>query len=120
METITNEGKIYQLDESYLVRGKLVILRGHNREDGFVFMDGTEQGKFVYVIDEYSYLITTSKYTSGTIEDAPIELEDGEWYMCSFDNDDQDVFYYDADRLCLAGNLRDNTRPLYKMGKAES
>ena len=124
MKTITHKGKIYQVDESYLVKGKLVILRGYNKEDGFVFLDGTEQGLFVYASDDHPYLITTSKYTSGTIEDAPIELEAGQWYMCDLESGlaplqrNEGLWYFSDGRTF--NETKVDVIPLYKMVKAES
>ena len=117
METITHKGKVYQIGKLYrsLATSEAGYLDGLNGEGFTLYLCRSREGRYIAASK-----IATLDSESGTIEDAPIELEDGEWYMCSFDNDDQDVFYYDADRLCLAGNLRDNTRPLYKMVKAES
>ena len=53
--------------------------------------------------------------SAGTIKDAPIELEDGEWYMCDYGIDDRGVFYFDGRRPLIDWSDKACVKPLYKM-----
>ena len=71
-KTVTHEGKVYQVDETYATsNGQIVILKDFD----------IELNQFVCMYDIFERLTTAfkevlvSEYTTGTIEDAPIEIE---------------------------------------------
>ena len=132
MITIIREGKVYQIERSYLVKGKLLILIDYNEKDQFVFVDGPKKAKHTYIASIYKELIVTSKYTTGTIEDAPLELENGFWYMCEKTENrmpyevpyEVPYFYFNGfksnSNSQIWFSVLDSGAPLYKMGKAEN
>lgn len=112
METVTVKGKVYQIGEWYLNdRDEACSLIGHG-VDGFeVDINGMLcQSHELAVIE-----------TVGTITDAPIELEDGEWYMCdlasgksvlTWDQDTETWLYSDGDQF---QEVENTPIPLFKM-----
>ncbi len=114
MKTVTVKGKVYQLYVPYRIEGGYGDLHGHDEEDGFQLMNS-------------GIPMTTSKIevieSVGTITDAPIELEAGEWYMCKDVNENTVVLRYKMGSFYLEGNNpgfypSEDVRPLYKMVKA--
>lgn len=79
MKTVTVKGKVYQLSEPYrsVDDGRVGYLLHHHEVRGFRLSEAlslTECGRW--------YCSQLEGFTVGTITDAPIELEGGEWYMC--------------------------------------
>tara|TARA_R110000850_G_C9808918_1_gene451203 strand:- start:55 stop:435 length:381 start_codon:yes stop_codon:yes gene_type:complete len=125
METIKQLGKVYQVGMRYksFVCKRVGYLIGHNGSDFSLsnFPDTSGHQFFARKIEEVG--------VCGTIEDAPIELEDGEWYMCADDNGLMRAAYYDGSTLtggvnssgdsCLHLIRKNEYRVLYKMVKAE-
>ena len=118
METITHKGKVYQVGKCYMDEGGHIgVLKGTN---GLTLsMKSQELGLW--------YCDNLNLITAGTIEDAPIELEDGEWYMCEKFYMDQrcEVPYYYCNGFNTGSNSKlwspvsNYGKPLYKMVKAE-
>lgn len=60
----------------------------------------------------------------GTITDAPLKLEDGEWYVCATSGDNViqclyrygEIWFYNSDRTSAAPDKE--IKPLYKMVRA--
>ena len=110
MKTITVKGKVYEIGKLYGSAKGIGGLCGHS-------MNGFELRKNS---DEFfiSTIYPVDLDAIGTIKDAPIELEDGEWYMCEYGIDDRDVFYCDGGKLSIDGMNKDCVKPLHKMIKA--
>ena len=116
METITVKGKVYEIGKLYGSGKGIGGLCGHS-EDGFELRKSSN--KFcinaIYPIDLDSI---------GTIKDAPIELEDGEWYMCEYNEDITRPANYIGGEFYAAANARfeelitGTPNVLYKMIKA--
>ena len=119
MKTITFKGKVYQIGKLY-----------------FFYDSAKARGEIARLVGSGGSILTTADNTwmncevvngeLGTIEDAPIKLEDGEWYMCE-DNVKShatrpvkyhgDGYWAFSDRSECAGKC-DWLNPLYKMVKA--
>tara|TARA_R110000850_G_scaffold106990_1_gene218407 strand:- start:584 stop:943 length:360 start_codon:yes stop_codon:yes gene_type:complete len=119
MKTIIHEGKVYQIGGRYMDQdGNIGLL---DECCSATFKMSSESRGF-WFCDELS------TFEVGTIEDAPLELEDGFWYMCEKYHKGQrcEIPYY----YCNGFNTGSNSKlwsqvlnygtPLYKMGKAES
>ena len=114
METIMHKGKVYQIGKGYLcsTSGRYGVLASSGR--AHLHMD-SENDRW-----HTTELTSISPELVGTIEDASIELEDGEWYMfaagvCVFSNG--------AFRKCVGSSIyftKYQVTPLCKMVKAES
>jgi len=126
-KTVTHEGKVYQVDETYATsNGQIVILKDFD----------IELNQFVCMYDIFERLTTAfkevlvSEYTTGTIEDAPIELDDGHCYYCEINQNTEKLeyatmffhegeWYWDSELsdVCRDFALR-YIKPLYKMVRA--
>lgn len=73
MKTATHNGKVYQIGKLYFMGGEFAEL---------VEIDESVTYPFKGINQHYKSARTVDARDLGTIEDAPIELEDGEWYMC--------------------------------------
>ena len=119
METITQLGKIYQIGQLYQDEfGEIMILLAA-AEIGF---------SMVPVVS--GDVVTRKQATPinptqlGTIEDAPIELEDGEWYMCDLESGPAPLQWNEGSWFFSDGCTFDTANtasviPLHKMVKAE-
>ena len=76
METVTVKGKVYQIGEPYLVDGELCYLSG-TVGDSLEFCSDKE---LTHLHSSAPASYVSAIQSIGTITDAPIELEDGEWY----------------------------------------
>lgn len=120
MKTVTHEGKVYKLDETYVTQAnEIMILIGIEQDGDFIVSYPFESNKHGAVA------LRTSKYTTGTIEEAPPELENGEWYMCvsslNSTNHKTCLLYIDGkfvDPDCSGIDIGEHYKPLYKMVKA--
>jgi hypothetical protein len=117
METVTYEGRVYQVGKLY----------GCGPSGGLAKLLGlTDIHEYPFRTDAGNYgFISAINGELGTIEDAPIELIDGEWYMCTriFDGTRQQ-----SPLLWAAGGYHlgshpssqpiNKVSPLYRMVKA--
>jgi hypothetical protein len=126
MKTITVKGKVYEVDTLYFCTEK----------DRFGYVSGNVRTVSAPQIEmnntDFTWYSRSLEVVEpeliGAIKDAPIELERGEWYMCSDSNGVKRVGYFDGavmtDGLnhfgdsCLNPLRRDTYTPLYKMVKA--
>mgnify|MGYP003657389126 FL=1 len=127
METITHKGKVFQVGALYrsAETSEVGYLDGVAGESFNLYMLKNRLGRYIA-----ASVISEIINDIGTIEDAPIELEDGEWYMCADDNGLMRAAYYDGSTLtggvnssgdsCLHLIRKNEYRVLYKMVKAES
>jgi len=121
METVTVNGKVYQIGALYWFGSS-----------GIYPLLGVKGGLFEYghsPADEgTAHNCEEISLKSGTITDAPIDLEDGEWYFCGTNqvggichkyteaSDGKCATWYDGhDSFRIEGS---NVKPLYKMVKA--
>ena len=127
MKTITVKGKVYEVGKLYKFSDSNSnwyverLIRICDRGFFVAYCEGSNEESSWRVCR----VITEGL---GTIKDAPIELERGEWYMCSDSNGVKRVGYFDGavmtDGLnhfgdsCLNPLRRDTYTPLYKMVKA--
>lgn len=80
METVTVKGEVYQIDTLYFCTEK----------DRFGYVSGNVRNVSGPQIEmnntDFTWYSRSLEIIEpeliGTIEDAPLELEDGEWYMC--------------------------------------
>tara|TARA_R110000851_G_scaffold135123_1_gene270548 strand:+ start:237 stop:581 length:345 start_codon:yes stop_codon:yes gene_type:complete len=114
MKTTIQKGKVYQIGERYVdENGNIGVLdscdgrtfKMSSFSRGFWFCDG---------------LIT---FEMGTIEDAQIEPEDGQWYMCDLESGPAPLQWGSGHWLFSDGCTFDTVHvgsviPLHKMGKA--
>lgn len=115
MDTVKVKGWVYQIGGLYLDgESNTGYLIGADEDIGSfkLSMNGT---------DWFTNRIETSDHQSGTITEAPIELEDGEWYMCEGGR----VLKLFAGALYLTESCQSSSlssvegmKPLYKMAKA--
>lgn len=85
METVTVEGKVYQIGGIYKYDGA-----------EYCFLKAVKSGVFIVLrfgVHEVSYPAGLTATPLGTITDAPLELEDSEWYLCKFKGDETVVFW---------------------------
>ena len=123
MKTITHKSKVYQIGERYVDKnGNIGLL---DSCDGRTFKMSSESRGFWFCNE-------LATFEMGTIEDAPIELEDGFWYMCEkaqhglrYEVPYQVPYFYfngfksnSSSRLWFS--VSDYGTPLYKMGKEDS
>ena len=116
MKTITVKGKVYEVGKLY--RSEATFEVGYLGEAiGESFNLYQQRG----ISGSYIAASSISEITEaiGTIKDAPIELEDGEWYMCEDHKGRQAVLHYVDNkwldsRSCPVMQIA----PLYKMVKA--
>jgi hypothetical protein len=121
-ETITVKRNIYTAGKVYADKnGRVCYLVSYHKDDGFkVLYFGENSYSFTPEINPSTYI--------GEIETVPLELEDGEWYMCDV-GDGVDTWvtpYIRIDNVWVDGIgkncviLEDlyNVKPLYKMVKA--
>jgi hypothetical protein len=81
MEAVAHKGKVYQLNALYaLIDGSKVVLDGI-REGRFKVSRLDCEGDW-FTVNE---LFLTNSLLIGTIENAPLELEDGHCYYCEID-----------------------------------
>ena len=120
MKTVTVNGKVYQIGGVYKDSdGEYCQLHMDN--------EGNTHNAFGVYHFASQCLIFTTELTAtplGTITDAPVELEDGEWYMCDLSSgeavmcwskDENTFFYSDGNGFDAS---KDDALPLYKMVKA--
>lgn len=88
---ITHNGKQYEIGRLYHSFSGIGVLKGVNsNKDYFVLGDnsGDWDSGWIEVIDDGD--------TAGTITDAPIELEEGCWYMINDVNNIERAVYFDG------------------------
>lgn len=118
MKTATHNGKVYQIGKLYFMGGEFVELLDIEESVTYPFKG----------VDRYYESISTVDARDlGTIEDAPIELEDGEWYMCEIGKNgysyetpalrEGDNWYMDTEGL-RGIDPSFSAEPIYKMVKA--
>ncbi len=113
------DGKVYQIGSLYQCEvGEVGRLEK---------VDQTKNYPFILKITNENGTVTKPKkriyaieYNFGTIEDAPVELENGEWYMCKADSVEMvflwnHAFWYDQGSKEEAFNDYTDIKPLYKM-----
>lgn len=123
MKTVTHKGKVYQLFATYCTPDSQAgeLLKFDSSKDcPFVIRVLIDDGSSVEIPCKVIYTVGG---IIGTIEDAPLELEAGEWYMCKSKNS-----AYNTALFYKGGELLDNDHcgidisehfePLYKMVKA--
>jgi len=123
MKTVTHKGRVYQIGALYFDgMNSMIKLTGIKNEE-FHYIDGSGNESTDYEI----YSVECSKHLKGSvigaIEDATIELENGEWYMCESNNGDfKTALYCYQDKLVdnnIGGvDLTPQFKPLHKMVKA--
>jgi len=114
METVTVKGKVYQIGVLYTSMCGCHI--GHLKEvteESFILDCG------IYIDLQEIGAINASEL--GTITDAPLELEDGEWYMCKYQIQTASETFSWANEVLLydgrfvTGDDWAHLKPLYKM-----
>ena len=117
MKTITVKGKVYEVGLIYATEtgcGKL--MRFIEEDDCFEIMNDNK-----YTIHPDVFEINAGL---GTIKDAPIELEEGEWYMCEYnENITRPANYiggefYASEGARFEDSITGTPKVLYKMVKA--
>tara|TARA_R110000850_G_C9963662_1_gene464606 strand:+ start:1371 stop:1754 length:384 start_codon:yes stop_codon:yes gene_type:complete len=106
MKTVTVKGKVYQIGGLYRDQsGEYARLKSADESKSNPFVLMYQYSHEMTVTTKPWKVISEIKASSvGTIEDAPIELEDGEWYMCEKTAYDQKymtlLYYYDGFKSC--------------------
>jgi hypothetical protein len=115
MKTIIHEGKVYQIGGRYMDQdGNIGLL---DECCSATFKMSSESRGF-WFCDELS------TFEMGTIEDAPLELESGEWYMCELEKGRAPLQWHTGAWLFCDGWVFDTVHsasiiPLYKMVKED-
>ena len=122
MKTVTVKGKVYQVNMPYVCvdTGKIGYLYSNVTRNGKPFQLSVRpdfnptRGGEVILANEIE------PFTAGTIEDAPIKLEDGEWYMCERGGIPCPLYYANSwfHDWCEDVICESKFKPLYKMVKA--
>ncbi|PHQ78911.1 MAG: hypothetical protein COB66_07925 [Coxiella sp. (in: Bacteria)] len=123
MEKVTVKGKVYQIGGLYICnQGEIGILKSANENEEYPFVLIWDS-PIVKRTKPCERIYTVAQSVIGTITDAPIELEDGEWYMCKFKRNE--VFVSWTGELWCDGwgdQIRNDWQgdivPIYKMVKA--
>ena len=113
MKTITHKGKVYQIGGRYADEHEYIGLL--DSYDGRTFRMSSES-RGLWLCNELS------TFEVGTIEDAPLELESGEWYMCELKKGRAPLQWHTGAWLFCDGWVFDTVHsasiiPLYKMIK---
>tara|TARA_R110002153_G_C13020842_1_gene467470 strand:- start:198 stop:587 length:390 start_codon:yes stop_codon:yes gene_type:complete len=119
MKTITNKGKVYQIGGRYV--------DGEGNIGQLQSCDGRRKFKMISGSKGFWFCDELRTYEMGTIEDAPLELENGFWYMCEKVMQGQrcEVPYYYRNGFNTGSNSKlwspasNYGKPLYKMTKSE-
>ena len=124
MKTVTHKGKVYQLNSIYaLDDGSRVVL------DGVINDESLKVSRLDCEIDwlSASELFLCDGVVIGTIEDAPIEPEDGHCYYCEIDQSTEKLeyatmffhggeWYWDSELSDVCKDFAPRyIKPLYKM-----
>lgn len=119
MKTITVQGKVYQIGKLYSCSDSYMhgYLRAHSASnDSFILSSCPRLGDRHVTSREIDVVGGL-----GTITDAPVELVDGEWYMC-FHKNANFVGCYNSDSTRMESGeveyLTGTYNPLYRMVKA--
>ena len=81
MKTVTVKGKVYQIGEPYknAENGVVGFLCDYHKDNGFMLF------RHPVLEGEYRYCTRVDSFATGTITDAPIEVEKGETWMCHYE-----------------------------------
>ena len=128
MKTVTHKGKVYQIDMLYS--------DSESRVGVLYKFDGAQDYPFIIKVLDANGSTTTIPCKvifelygiAGTIENAPLELENNAWYMCHWEiqTGSESASHFEEPRKYSAGinrmiNVPERAllfKPLYKMVKA--
>tara|TARA_R110000851_G_scaffold283934_1_gene437511 strand:- start:133 stop:483 length:351 start_codon:yes stop_codon:yes gene_type:complete len=113
MKTTIHKGKVYQIGGRYVDKnGNIGLL---DSCDGRTFKMSSESKGFWFCNE-------LATFEMGAIEDAPLELESGGWYMCDLESGNAPLQWYTGAWLFSNGVIFSEAKncsviPLYKMIK---